>query len=215
MKKNRKDLKLLVAASDADAGWLGTVLGKVGDGIGTDGCYDAADLCKALQMAADAASKPTTPGIPESVFKTLVTISDMGASEDSMRDWLRAEFKRHGLEVVGRGLRAGARFMLERNDGRHLYVLTHCAESVKEQNGLVSFSVYALKDPEILWHCFICRVWGIAFIRRTDEIKKAMRKDRLTDKDTAFVSFSPGARKNLFEHRVAELKSGPGWTNKI
>ena len=105
--------------------------------------------------------------------------------------------------------------MLERKDGKHLYVLTHCAASVRDQNGLISFSVYGLNEPDILWHCFVCRPWGLVFLRHRDEIKNAMRKDRSTEKDTAFVSFSPGARKNLFELRVAELRSGPGWTNKI
>lgn len=198
-------VRTLAETLDADPIWLGSVLGRVME-ITNKAEIDPAEVCAFLDKATRAASAPSDlSSLPPGVVETLTTISEMGPDENSCREWLVRQFKKHGLEVIGRGGGASApRFTLRRSDGKEMWVVTHVALRPKEKTNQVGFTVSGLDLPELSWFVFISRPWGRAYLRLKKEILGVQRTTK-KDLKTAFLTFSPGTEDHLLERRIEEL----------
>lgn len=203
--KMKLPVRALAEILETDPIWLGSVLGRVME-ITNKAEVDPAEVCAFLDKATRTASAPSDlSSLPLGVVETLTTISEMGPDENSCREWLGRLFKKHDLEVTGRGGGASApRFTLRRSDGKEMWVVTHVALRPKEKTNQVGFTISGLDLPELSWFAFVSRPWGRCYLRRKDEI---LGTQRTTKKDlkTAFLTVSPGTEDYLFERRIEEL----------
>lgn len=200
-----KNVTTLADALDADPAWLGNVLARLKVDINDKGFYDP----KAVRQALDSASRLVMAGdssvLPPGITDTLLTITEMGADAESCLAWLKGQFIKHGLKVIGRGgMRNLVTFTLERADGKHMKVSVHAALRLKEKTGQIGFSVSGFEYEDLTWFAFVARPWGRAYLRKREDIKKTIRSDK-RDLKTAFLTFSPGVTDDLFDKRIGEL----------
>lgn len=183
--------------------WTTAILGRMGVMPEDDGTFDATQAADALQQVLfDAPLREMATVKPD-----WLTAAEMGATEDSCREWLIAQFKEYGLEVVGRALRSGARMTLLRPSGSEVQVITYVALKAKP-SGQIGFTVNHLANEEYDWFVFVAKPLGKAYFRRRKEILASSKRRKPDELTRTSITISAGTLDDLFENRIRELVEG-------